>query len=89
MLFNFNESLKTFDAGMAAAEDASKAGELSEVMVNAHPSPEVIAQLMMQALTPNAIIDKVYWVKVAEYMGTDYIYALKRAASFMAKVDQF
>lgn len=79
-------------------------GDLPELLVNAKEgdfginriTPEIIGQFLMEALPPDADSNarlstgqKMFWMKVASYMGPDWIAELRRIAAFMDKVDQF
>lgn len=65
-------------------------GDLPELFEDVRFSPEVFAQILMNHIPcDDRIADKVFWLKVAEYMGPDYVSGYRLVGGFMNKVNEF
>jgi hypothetical protein len=80
-----------FEGDLPELVGQAKEGDFNVMLI----TPEIVGQFLMETL-PIPEMDarlstaqKLYWMKVAEYMGPDYIRELRRIAAFMDKVDQF
>lgn len=73
---------------------AARAADIGELIEPDLPiAPATMGQLLMTVLdpdnTPMTRAQKVYWLEVAEHMGPDFVQALRRAAAFAGKTNEF
>lgn len=92
------EENQDFTRRQIAAEDAIRTlvalhddGDLDELLENAGLPADVFAKLLMCNMSPVGfnMREKEFWLRVAEYMGPDFIDFLKVRVAFMDKVDGF
>lgn len=86
----FAEELQQARTAIATLARLDNHGELPELISDQLPA-RVFAQILMNHLPLNHLEmeDKVFWLTVVEYMGGDYLAAMRKVGGFMNKVNEF
>lgn len=76
--------------------ELSAQAKLPEVLDSSvQVTPKVLGQLLMNAVGTEgtgpfmSIEQKIFWMNVGEYIGSDYIQELRRISAFMDKANSF
>lgn len=95
-----DEHSKTYLSDMTLAKIASvslatlaASDSIGEHLAEVHVEPEVLGQMVMQALpdTDKQMTrgDKKFWIDFAEWLGPDWLESLRRTVAFMQKAGAF
>lgn len=92
-MHNFAQTLADVRKAAETINNAAQnnEGELPELLAEVKFGPETFAQILMNHLPMDAMLvdDKVFWLKVVEYMGSDYLAEFRKVGGFMAKTHEF